>query len=98
MDNSIVILGYLVLVLAWLIELLYIWSKKESKITMWFVFFYIIGMGILTYDQYMMGITQLALVNIFNLVIPVLVLLELSLSKGKSIHKRPASHGKGKKK
>lgn len=71
----IVITGYLLTGLSWLIQANYQIKKKRGGLHPLFILCYIIGFGFIIYDEYMMGITHLAFINIANILFPFILLL-----------------------
>jgi len=71
----IVIVGYLFTGFSWLIQINFNIKKKKAGLHPLFILCYIIGFGFIIYDQYMMGITHLAFINVFNILFPFILLL-----------------------
>jgi len=72
------LIGLILIVLAWIIQLAVLMKKKKSKtINKWFILVYMIGALVLTYDGFTGGATSLAIANLVAVIVAFLVLIKL---------------------
>jgi len=62
-----VMLGLTIIIIAWLLQLMAVWDKK-NEISLWFIFFYFIGVVALVIDGFMTNNVDSAFLNIITLV------------------------------
>ncbi len=62
-----VMLGFTLIIFAWILQLLEVWNKGKN-ISLWFVFFYSIGVLSLVIDGFMTKNIDVAFLNIITLV------------------------------
>lgn len=95
MNEWVIILGYALIAFSWIFQ---VKAMKNSKgISPLFVVCYILGFSMVIYDQYMMGITNLALINIANVLLPFLVLWKLKKGTSSPENKKSTTSRRKKK-
>ncbi len=62
-----IMLGLTIIIIAWLLQLMAVWDKK-NEISLWFIFFYCIGVIALIIDGFMTNNVDSAFLNIITLV------------------------------
>lgn len=71
----IALIGLSLIVLAWLVQFIYL--DKKKKLSIWFVITYVLGVIFLVYDGFSAGLTNLAVANLVSLIIASAVLIKL---------------------
>jgi hypothetical protein len=72
--NEWIVIGLVILALAWFSQLYYSLRYNGKIIQPIFITLYIIGFMLIIYDEYNMGLTHLVIINIPNILLPVFVL------------------------
>jgi hypothetical protein len=69
--------GSILIILAWLCQIFFTYFRKDKKIRPIFIIIYCLGVGLIVFDNYMMGITDVAVLNLIIFILPLIVLYKL---------------------
>ena len=69
---SLSLIGLAVIIVSWVLEFFFMGKKK--KISVIFIAIYIVGVGLLVYDEFTSGANELAVANLINSVVAGVVL------------------------
>ena len=69
---SLSLIGLAVIIISWVLE--FFFMGKRKKISVIFIAVYIVGVGLLVYDEFTSGANELAVANLINSVVAGVVL------------------------
>ena len=72
---SISVIGLSLVVVAWVLE--FFLMGEEKKLNVWFVVFYSLGVAVLVYDGFAVGLNDLAAVNLVSLFVALGILVRM---------------------
>ncbi len=70
-------LGLIIIAFSLVVQIAHMMRNKNKNISIFFVIFFLIGTLIVSYDQYMMGLTQLFAINLITIVATIFILILL---------------------